>query len=412
MTSSLPQLPEVALLQNDDSMLSRRFGKEITNYYAGGSINRISFLRADTSFLQQASKSPRARYFALNNLGPVVEDQSTLAVFSLESLKSLIGSDPFKLSEDESIKNFDSTKKTPLIVFLGLHEGPNSDEFTTTSHGTVKGEPYFAVDVTPRGTYSEAASVFLKSQEEKGFTVQKNARAMTLHAEAAAMYAQARSMVDWNTRNGFCAGCGNPNLSVHAGYKRVCPPTDLKGAQEAVTFDDCPTRHGVSNVCFPRTDPTMIAAIVSADGQRVLLGRQTRYPPHLYSTLAGFLEPGESFEECVRREVWEEAGVKVGRVVVHSTQPWPYPSSLMIGAIGQAVAGGETIELNDKELEVAKWFPIEEVRQALLSGAGALDAPPPPGYKEGELRVPPPQAIANRLLTAVAEGYLTTAPKI
>lgn len=214
-------------------------------------------------------------------------------------------------------------------------------------------------------------------------------------------------MIDWNARNTFCAGCGNPNLSVHAGYKRVCPPTD-----KGVSRGECATRHGISNVCFPRTDPTMIAAVVSADGQRVLLGRQTRYPPHWFSTLAGFLEPGESIEEAVRREVWEEAGVRVGRVVIHSSQPWPYPSSLMIGAIAQALPGGEEINLNDKELEIAKWFTVDEVRTALQFAAVGLDAASPKGYVEGDLKVPPPQAIANRLMTAVAEGFLTAVPKI
>lgn len=224
------------------------------------------------------------------------------------------------------------------------------------------------------------------------------------------MYAQARSMMDWNTRNTFCAGCGRPNLSIQAGYKRVCPPSDA--ASSPPERPDCPTRHGISNICFPRTDPTMIAAVVSSDGQRVLLGRQTRYPKDWFSTLAGFLEPGESIEEAVRREVWEEAGVKVGRVVIHSSQPWPYPSSLMIGAIAQAVPGGEDIVLNDKELESAKWFGMDEVRRALVLTAGNLGGPAPEGYKEGDLRLPPSQAIANRLITAVAEGFLGGGAKI
>lgn len=224
------------------------------------------------------------------------------------------------------------------------------------------------------------------------------------------MFAQARSMIDWNTRNSFCAGCGSPNLSVQAGYKRVCPPTDLNGSgAPPVDRPDCPTRHGVSNVCFPRTDPTMIAAVVSADGKRLLLGRQSVWPQDWYSTLAGFLEPGESIEEAVRREVWEEAGVKVGRVVVHSTQPWPYPSSLMIGAIAQALPGvaNEEITLNDKELEAARWFSLDEVRAALAKGGSALGSASAGPHTEGELRVPPSQAIANRLMTAVVEGYLT-----
>ena len=146
----------------------------------------------------------------------------------------------------------------------------------------------------------------------------------------------------------------------------------------------------------------MIAAVVSADGKRLLLGRQKRWPPYWYSTLAGFLEPGESIEESVRRGV-----------VIHSSQPWPCPASLMIGAIAQALPGeGEKITLNDKELEVAKWFEIEEVRRALETGTSPLGEAAPEGYKEEDLRLPPIQAIANRLVTAVVEGYLSAAPKI
>jgi NAD+ diphosphatase len=157
----------------------------------------------------------------------------------------------------------------------------------------------------------------------------------------------------------------------------------------------------------------MIAAIVSSDGTRLLMGRQKSWPANMFSTLAGFLEPGESIEEAVRREAWEESGVKIGRVVVHSSQPWPYPASLMIGAIAQTLPGdGEKIELNDKELDVARWFSFEEVRKALETSTGPLHLPPPEGYVEGTLRLPPQQAIANRLITAVVNGYLSGVPKM
>lgn len=229
----------------------------------------------------------------------------------------------------------------------------------------------------------------------------------------AAVYAQARSLLDWNQRNPFCAQCGQINLSVNAGTKRTCPPTDLASG----TLHErkpCASRKGVSNICFPRTDPTIIVAVVSADGQKMLLGRSKRFPPSWYSTLAGFLEPGESIEEATRREVWEESGVKVGRVVIHSSQPWPFPASLMIGAIAQAIPGdGEKINLgNDPELEDAKWFPMEDVREALRVGVSGLGEPAPEGYKDGALRLPPQTAIANRLMTAVCEGYIGNGAKI
>jgi NAD+ diphosphatase len=193
----------------------------------------------------------------------------------------------------------------------------------------------------------------------------------------------------------------------------VCPPADLAGIPEGGAPKErapCPTRQGISNLCFPRTDPTIIVAVVSADGTKMLLGRSKRFPPHWYSTLAGFLEPGESIEEAVRREVWEESGVVAGRVVIHSSQPWPYPANLMIGAVAQATPDGETINLgNDPELEDAKWYTLDEVREALALGTSDLGGAAPPGYKEGGLRLPPHTAIANRLLDAVANGTFLSA---
>jgi NAD+ diphosphatase len=148
-------------------------------------------------------------------------------------------------------------------------------------------------------------------------------------------------------------------------------------------------------------------AVTSADGSKILLGRNRRWPKDWFSTLAGFCEQGESIEEAVRREVWEESGVKVGRVVVHSSQPWPFPASLMIGAIAQALPGdGESIHLgHDPELESAKWFTLEEVKEALVVGVSGLGEPAPEGYKEGGLRLPPQTAIANQLMKAVVEGW-------
>ena len=225
--------------------------------------------------------------------------------------------------------------------------------------------------------------------------------------------------MDWNARNPFCAQCGQPTLSINAGFKRTCPPTDwstVGAAQGATTAAapakpteraPCATRKGVHNIAFPRTDPTVIMAVVSHDGSRLLLGRGKRYPPHWYSTLAGFVEPAESVEEAVRREVWEESGVRLGRVVIHSTQPWPYPANLMIGAIAQAIPGGDEIQLeHDPELEDAKWVSVAEVAQALRAGTSVPGEAPGAAYNEGDLRLPPRTAIANQLLSAVVNGFL------
>ena len=175
-------MPELLWLQNDDSMLSRRFGKEVVNYYAGGNLNRYSFLRADAVFLRRAATSPFTRYIALNNLNPLVTDKSQLAYLTLNDVKSVTGSDPFAVAEDEAIKQYDSTKTSPLVVFLGMLEGAK-DTITTANHGEVKGEAFFAVDVTPKGAIAGAANAFIKAQEDKGLSFQTNPRGMTLQAE-------------------------------------------------------------------------------------------------------------------------------------------------------------------------------------------------------------------------------------
>src|SRR5690242_11728071 len=114
---------------------------------------------------------------------------------------------------------------------------------------------------------------------------------------SAAIYAMGRSLLDWNTRNTYCGTCGHPTLSVHAGTKRVCPPTDE--AESPRERPQCSTRTTLSNLTFPRTDPTIIVAVLSHDSKRLLLGRQKRWPPHWFSTLAGFVEPAESVEDAV-----------------------------------------------------------------------------------------------------------------
>lgn len=181
----LSELPIIAALQDDDSMLTRRFGKEVVNYYAGGRINRYSFLRADAAFLRRASVSPTARYLALNDLNPLVVDKKKLAYLTFDDVQSLVGPDPFGLTEDEAIQAFDSAQTKPLIVFLGMLEGDNeTDHIASGDHGNIKGHPYFAVDITPKGTHAEKATSFLADKEGKGLSLDKNPRAMSHNPDA------------------------------------------------------------------------------------------------------------------------------------------------------------------------------------------------------------------------------------
>ena len=184
MPDNSPALPELAALANDNSMLTRRFGKEVIHYYAGSRLNRYSFLRPDSTFLKPAASSPSTQYIALHELNPLTVDKGNFAYLSFEDVKPLIGSEPFHLSEAETIAEYDSTVTRPLMVFLGMLDSSEAVELPSSQHGQIKGQPFFAVDVTPRGTYKEAASTFLKKMEDKGLVIQKDPRAMSLHADA------------------------------------------------------------------------------------------------------------------------------------------------------------------------------------------------------------------------------------
>lgn len=170
-----------------------------------------------------------------------------------------------------------------------------------------------------------------------------------LEEQEAALLAYARGMIYWRSRHRHCGNCGAATAPVRAGHVMRC--TNDACAQES----------------FPRIDPAIIVLVT--DGQRALLGRQASWPPGRYSTVAGFVEPGESLEDAVAREVFEETGVTVLSSAYHSSQPWPFPSSLMLGF--QALAEPGTIVCNDSELEDARWFTREEI------GSGTPKLPPP-----------------------------------
>ncbi|PCG99500.1 Zinc ribbon, NADH pyrophosphatase [Penicillium occitanis (nom. inval.)] len=409
------QLPTPAHIQAD-SMLARRFGKETVNYFGGSPLNRLSFLRTDHAFLSAAVKHPSTRFVLLKDLAPLIKGRNSLYHAEYKDVQKLVPPTIFDKSEEEMLKEFDSRITKPDLVFLGVDESA-ADSVQTDEEllqwTIYKGRPYFALDISEKGTDEQKAEAKTVVEElaARGITPFTTRLHLLQPPNDGAIYAQARAYMDWNNRNKFCGTCGHPTLSVNAGTKRACPPTDKALAAEGKNPEKqpCSTRTTISNLSFPRTDPTIIVATLSADGKRLLLGRSKRFPPNWYSTLAGFIEPGESVEDAVRREVWEEAGVTLSRVVIHSTQPWPYPANLMIGAIAQVSdPAHETINLeHDPELEDAKWFSIAEVEEALKNGAGMLGEPPNKDYVEGNLRLPPVTAIANQLIqAAINQEYI------
>jgi len=184
-----------------------------------------------------------------------------------------------------------------------------------------------------------------------------------LPADEAGLLAYARALVIWRARHRRCGVCGAPTLVTRAGHCRVC--SDPSCAQEY----------------FPRIDPAIIVLV--SDGERALLGRQASWPPRRYSTIAGFVEPGESLEDAVEREVAEETGVAVTEVRYHSSQPWPFPSSVMLGFKARASADSE-VRVGG-ELEDARWFTREQVHA-------------------GEALTPPTQSISWRLIESWLKG--------
>jgi NAD+ diphosphatase len=179
----------------------------------------------------------------------------------------------------------------------------------------------------------------------------------------AGILATAKAIFEWRGRHGFCSVCGQPNRPADAGWKMICTA--------------CGTEH------FPRTDPVVI--MLPVFGDRCLLGRQAAWPEGMFSALAGFLEPGETVEEACVRELYEEAGLRTVRVRYHSSQPWPFPTNLMIGLIAE-VASGDA-KADEKELEAVRWFTRDEAK-AVLAG------------QDPQVRPPSPMAIARTLLEA------------
>ena len=316
------------------SFLDQNYHPEETSaqlVFSGGRLDRLSEVRAETC-VADAWADPKTAMigFARGRVLIAFDDGRAREVFNATELE------PFGPKVDKAILLGFEGDRSWLAIPLSIN--PDEDDFELPA-------PFKAID------YRSLAIQGLLEHSSIGNV------------------AYGGALLAWHAMNRFCAKCGSPSEMYAGGAKRKC--------------QSCEKEH------FPRTDPVVI--MLTVKGDKCLLGRSHHFPPGMYSALAGFVEAGETMESAVRRETFEESGVRVGKVTYHATQPWPFPHTLMIGCYGEAL---DTKIIKDEgELDDCRWFSREEVRE-ILAGEGPTNEDGSPKYF-----MPPPMAIANRLVT-------------
>jgi NAD+ diphosphatase len=247
-------------------------------------------------------------------------------------------------------------------LFSATEAGTHGAARETVFLGLLDDAPRFGMGLDAAAVEALQSDADLKVTDLRSIAVQGLVDAVHLPP-----LAEAKAVLGWHARHRFCPNCGSPTHVVQGGWRRDCPV--------------CKTQH------FPRTDPVVIMMVIA--GERCVLGRSPRFAPTMWSCLAGFVEPGETIEEAVRREVLEESGIACGRVRYFASQPWPFPTSLMIGCYAEARS--ETIVVDRDELEDARWFDREELASMLLR------------RHPGGLTTPPPVAIAHHIIRSFVE---------
>ncbi|XP_029915951.1 NAD-capped RNA hydrolase NUDT12 [Myripristis murdjan] len=330
------------------------------NYFSRETLDRASEKRSDAAWLEAKQSSPDSVFLLFSNLSPMLsslpqassEVEAKLCRFKYETVKDLL------------------QKPGTVLIFLGVEKRkkPSSSSSSQTEERTGEPPAWFAIN-----TDEDSADLLKLCKETSRFFPQRlNRDLLKLSEDEAGIVAQARAVLSWHSRYSFCSTCGSATKPEEGGHKRSCLNADCRSLQ------------GVHNTCYPRVDPVVIMLVIHPDGNQCLLGRKKIFPVGMFSCLAGFIEPGETIEEAVRREVQEESGVSVGPVQYVSCQPWPMPSSLMIGCL--AVAVSTDIKVDQNEIEEARWFPRQQVIDSVFRRANVT------------FTLPPRQAIAYQLV--------------
>lgn len=298
------------------------YSRSALNFFAANPLDRMVDKRRNLEWLAAQLSAPTSRFVPVWRMQNLFVD-ATAVVARLLTAAEL----PASLAPD-------------AVTLLGSYEG------------TV----YFAVDVE-----QDVAETAPQWATALGAFRDLRIVGVAIDPAIGALLAYARAMIYWQRRHRFCGDCGHPTRSTEGGFVRTC------------------TNSACGKQIFPRTDPAIIVLVQSGD--RCLLARQASWPPGRYSILAGFVEPGESLEDAVKREVREEAGIEVNEIYYQSSQPWPFPSSLMLGFM--ATATTTAFNLIDNELEAARWLTRAQLADEVRAGT---------------LKLPPGLSISRRLI--------------
>ena len=315
--------------------------KVYPNIFSNNPVDRVSDLRSDPEWVKKTLKS----------------DKTMIALFwrgkaFVSTVRNLISG------------HADANQLSPAWFPLDFFKNQLTDQDNLIFLGLIGDMSFFAVDLSRLSNPEDVLGL----NELGNFEDLMVLAPQSIDPGELAMIGQAKAIFEWNNSHQFCSRCGEESVMVEAGYKRIC--------------HKCNSEH------FPRTDPVVIMLATYKD--TAFLGRQKRFPPGMYSALAGFIEPGESIEEAVARELKEEAGIEIVKAEYHSSQPWAFPNSLMIGYIAESTS--ENFKLDEVEIDEGRWFTRDELKETIN------------GNNKNGFFVPPPMAIAHHLIKAFVEN--------
>lgn len=315
--------------------------KVYPNIFSNNPLDRVSYLRSDPEWINKMTIDSKSMFVPFSKGQPFVSTISGLTSKNALENQASPAWFPYSFFDNEIIEN-------SIIIFLGL-----LDDIA-----------FFAIDLSKIHDAENQANL----KDMGSFEDLMALSSQPIESGELAMLGQAKAIFEWHNSHTYCSRCGEKSNMVEGGYKRVC--------------NHCQSEH------FPRTDPVVI--MLATYNDHAFLGRQKRFPPGMYSALAGFIEPGESIEEAVARELNEEAGIVINNASYHSSQPWAFPNSLMIGCIAESTS--EKFKLDEIEIDEGRWFTRTELTNAINGG------------ENSKFFVPPKMAIAHHLIKAFVEN--------